>query len=411
MNNINPFRPHNPVSAAMFAGRVNEVNAFEKALYQTKNRNPINFLITGDRGIGKTSLLVLYRSLARGDIKTAYGKLNFIIVNTVISPRTKLLTLINIIDSNLKREIGIIESASFLNNDNFELDRRVQVLDSGSKQGFSIADTDLVIDEFVYSLSEICNRIENPEKGEQVKDGIVIFIDEADNSSSDLHLGYFLKSVTEMLQQYDCGTVMFVVAGLPDVSVKLSSSHPSSLRIFNQLKIQELSTEDTESLIDHGIKEGNKINVKEITISSEAKQQISALSEGCPHFIQQFSYSAFEANVDGEISEDDVLSGAFHIGGGLDSIGNLYYAAQFHEQIKSDEYREVLSIMAENRNSWNKKSDIRKVFTGNSYMLKDALKVLVTCKFILKNPSEMDEYRLHKRGFALWIKFFGNRIQ
>lgn len=411
MNNINPFKPHNPVSATMFAGRVNEVNAFEKALHQTKNRNPINFLITGDRGIGKSSLLVLYRSLARGDIKTAYGKLNFVIVNAVISPRTNLLTLIKIIDSNLKREIGIIESASSLNNDGDELDRKIKVLDSGSPQSFSIADTDLVIDKFVYSLSEICNRIKNPEKAEQVKDGIVIFIDEANNASSDLHLGYFLKLVTEMLQQYDCGTVMFVVAGLPDVSVKLSFSHASSLRIFNQLKIQGLSTEDTERLIDHGIKAGNKLNIKKVTISSGAKRQISTLSEGCPHFIQQFSYSAFEANVDGEISEDDVLNGAFNIGGALDSIGGLYYVEQFYEQIKLDEYREVLSIMAEKTNSWINKSDIRARFTGSDYMLTDALKALKVRKFILKNPSKIGEYRLQQRSFALWIKFFGKRIQ
>ncbi|MDT9702215.1 hypothetical protein, partial [Streptomyces sp. P17] len=107
-----------------------------------------------------------------------------------------------------------------------------------------------MIDDFAYSLSQTCNRIANPEKGEQAKDGIVVFIDEADNASCDLHLGYFLKVVTEMLQQHGCNTVMFIVAGLPDVIEKLSASHESSLRVFNQLKVKELSPEDRHYVID-----------------------------------------------------------------------------------------------------------------------------------------------------------------
>jgi len=38
----------------MFAGRFNEIDAFEKGLHQTKNGSPSNFLISGERGIGKS---------------------------------------------------------------------------------------------------------------------------------------------------------------------------------------------------------------------------------------------------------------------------------------------------------------------------------------------------------------------
>ncbi|ENM5895746.1 ATP-binding protein [Vibrio mimicus] len=409
MKKINPFKPHSPVPTAMFAGRINEITAFEKGLHQTKYGSPSNFLITGERGIGKSSLLMLYKPLANGDIATEYGKFNFVTVNAVISPRTNLLTFIKIIERSLKREVGKIESVRSFLNDTWAFVQRIKVLDSGIEQSSTTEDPDLVIDDFVYSLSETCTRIANPEKGEQAKDGIVIFIDEADNSSCDLHLGYFLKVVTEMLQQYGCNTVMFVVAGLPDVIEKLSSSHESSLRVFNQLKVKELSPEDRHYVIERGMEEGNKLNEEQTTISADAKRHISTLSEGYPHFIQQFSYSAFDTNTDGEISEEDVLNGAFNVGGALDSIGSRYYAAQYHEQIKSDDYRQVLSIMAENLSSWVKKSEIREKFTGSDQTLTDALKALTARKIILKNPSKMGEYRLQQRGFALWIKLFGNR--
>jgi hypothetical protein len=81
----------------------------------------------------------------------------------------------------------------------------------------------------------------------------------------------------------------------------------------------------------------------------------------------------------------------------------------YNEQIKSDEYREVLEIMAESMNSWIKKSEIREKFTGNDHTVSDALKALTTRKIILKNSSKLGEYRLQHKGFALWIKLFGRR--
>lgn len=65
--------------------------------------------------------------------------------------------------------------------------------------------------------------------------------------------------------------------------------------------------------------------------------------------------------------------------------------------------------MAESLNSWIKKSQIREKFTGKDQTLTDALQALTNRKIILRNPSKIGEYRLQQRGFALWIKMFGER--
>ncbi len=409
LKKINPFKPNSPAPTAMFAGRINEINTFEHGLHQTRNGSPTHFLITGERGIGKSSLLMLYKPLADGSIATEYGNMNFVTINTSISPRTNLNTFIKIIDKGLKRELGKIESVRSFLNETWSFVQRIKIMDSGIEKNSVAEEPDLIIDDLAYSLAETCNRITNPEKGEQAKDGIVFFIDEADAASPELHLGYFIKIVTEMLQQHNCTNVMFVIAGLPEVIGKLSDSHESSLRIFHHLKVKELLKEDRYYVIEQGMSEGNRVNQDLTTISDEAKSRISTLSEGYPHFIQQFAYSAFDINDDGEISEHDVLAGAFNEGGALDSIGRRYYASQYHEQIKSDEYRDVLAIMAESLSAWVKKSEIRQKFTGSDQTLTDALKALTNRKIILKNPSKLGEYRLQQRGFALWIKMFGNR--
>ncbi|MBS9773658.1 MAG: ATP-binding protein [Tenacibaculum sp.] len=410
MPKINPFKPNHPVSPGMFAGRLEEIRHLEKGLWQTKNGHPNNFLVTGERGIGKSSLLQLIKYFANGDIESSYGvNFNFVTVNLVISHKTNLNSAVKLIDRILKRELGKVEKIRSFLESTWDFVQRLKILDSGIESTVQNSEIDILIDDFAYSLSETCKRISNKEDGTRLKDGIIFFIDEADNTCENLHLGYLIKAVTELLVQYECHNVMFIVAGLPDVIDKLSNSHPSSIRIFNHLIIKELSPSDRHYVVERGIEKGNEINEEITKITSKAKNLISTLSEGYPHFIQQFSYSAFDYNSDGEIDEDDVTGGAFGKGGALDEIGTRYYHSAYNEQIKSDDYREVLSIMSNSMNSWIKKSDILKEFSGADYIVTDALKALTSRKIILKNPSKRGEYRLQQRGFALWIKMFGER--
>jgi len=410
MPKINPFKPNHTVPPGMFAGRLEEIRELEKCLWQTKNGHPNNFLVTGERGIGKSSLLQLIKYIAQGDIDNSYGdNFNFVSVQLVISDRTNLVSSVKLIDKILKRELGKIEKVKTFLDSTWDFVQRIKIMDSGIESSKQSSEIDILIDDFAYSLAQTCKRITSKQDENKSKDGIVFFIDEADNACESLHLGYLLKTVTELLVQHECHNIMFVVAGLPIVIDKLSSSHPSSIRIFNHLIIKELSPEDRQRVVDSGIKKGNEINDEITTITTEAKTLISTLSEGYPHFIQQFSYSAYDFNSDGEISKDDVTGGAFGKGGALDEIGTRYYHSAYNEQIKSDDYREVLSIMADSMNSWIKKSDIVKDFSGADHTVTDALKALTSRKIILKNPSRRGEYRLQQRGFALWIKLFGER--
>jgi hypothetical protein len=410
MPKINPFKPNHTVPPGMFAGRIEEIRELEKCLWQTKNGQPNNFLITGERGIGKSSLLQLIKYISQGAIDNSYGaKFDFVAIQLVISDRTNLYSSVKLIDKVLKRELGKIEKVKTFLDSTWDFVQRIKIMDSGIESASQNSEIDILIDDFAYSLAQTCKRIKSKQDEAKSKDGIVFFIDEADNACENLHLGYLLKTVTELLVQHECHNIMFVVAGLPIVIDKLSNSHPSSIRIFNHLIIKELSPEDRQRVVDSGIKKGNEINEEITTITTEAKTLISTLSEGYPHFIQQFSYSAYDYNTDGEINKDDVTGGSFGKGGALDEIGTRYYHSAYNEQIKSDDYREVLSIMADSMNSWIKKSDIVQKFSGNDHTVTDALKALTTRKIILKNPSKRGEYRLQQRGFALWIKLFGDR--
>ena len=410
MTKINPFKPFSPAPTGMFAGRTEEILELEKGLMQAKAGHGSNYLITGERGIGKSSLLMYLRHVSCGEIESLEsGSFRFVTVGLVLSSHMSLISLIKLIDRLVARELGKVESIRKFLSETWEFVQRIKIMDSGIAASGTESDPDLLIDNLAYSLAETTKRITNPKKDEDARDGIVFLIDEADNAAPDLRLGYFFKVLTELLQQHDCNSIMFVVAGLPDVVEKLAESHESSVRAFNQRKIRELNVADRKYVIERGMEKGNEINDEQTTISDTAKQSISTLSEGYPHFIQQFAYSAFDFNSDGEISEEDVWASALKPGGAIDAIGERYYASAYRDQIKSDEYREVLTIMSEKLNDWVKKAEIREQFSGDDTTLTNALQALTSRKIVLKNPSKMGEYRLQQKGFALWIRLFGNR--
>jgi len=61
----NPFTPGLPIDPKQFVGRKDEIKIFSQSLEQSFYGNPQNLAIMGDRGIGKSSLLRKFESIAK----------------------------------------------------------------------------------------------------------------------------------------------------------------------------------------------------------------------------------------------------------------------------------------------------------------------------------------------------------
>ncbi|RYX85159.1 ATP-binding protein [bacterium] len=90
---LNPFNPNSPTGPGMFAGRIREIEAIEQILLQTKANKGHGFLLLGQRGIGKTSLLSLVKSQAEGFIQAKGETLNFLVIEIDITKETSLYTI------------------------------------------------------------------------------------------------------------------------------------------------------------------------------------------------------------------------------------------------------------------------------------------------------------------------------
>jgi Cdc6-like AAA superfamily ATPase len=107
MPKFNPFRPNSIVTAGMFCGRWDEMRSIEQGLFQTKHGNPKHFIVQGERGIGKSSLLFAVDFAARGELENNEGiKFNFVVISIELVGASTYENVIDSIAAEFKAELG-----------------------------------------------------------------------------------------------------------------------------------------------------------------------------------------------------------------------------------------------------------------------------------------------------------------
>jgi DNA polymerase III delta prime subunit len=402
MVKYNPFRPGSIVGPGMFAGRFVELRGTEQALHQTKFGNPHHFLIHGERGIGKSSLLLSLQWVATGQIKPLEGEnFKFLTVSVELEPSNTYIDIVQKVGSELRREVGRRRSATEVAKAAWEFLKRWEVAGVKYTDHASELKPNELLDELTHSVERTLAQF-----GREV-DGILVLIDEADKAPTEANLGEFVKVFTERLTKRGCNQVCLGLAGLSTLLQNLRQSHESSVRIFEIFTLEPLLESERMYVIERGLAEAKEKNGFETSIAQDAKQSILELSEGYPHFLQQFSFCAFNEDSDNNIDTNDVFRGALDPeSGAVYQLGLKYFHELYFDQIGADEYRDVLRAMAEHVDNWVTKAEIRKRVTIKESTLNNAIKALKKRHIILAKPGVAGAYRLPTRSFAVWIKAF-----
>lgn len=409
---LNPFQPNSPVYSGMFVGREREILRVNDILCQTKSNNPTNILLVGERGIGKSSLLLVINFFSKGELHLTNAKHDFLTIRISIDKNTTLVDLARKLNNAIEREFNNINKALDSIKKAWQFLQRFEVAGVKYKSETTSSDTSSLIDSLIYSIADTvkdttCSTTTTEIGLVKQKDGIVILIDEADNASEQLELGTFIKSLSETLIAEKCNKVLIILAGMPRLREVLITSHESSLRLFEEFELTPLSNEEVKKIILRGLEETNKsFPDNPTTIKDEALELIVAYSEGYPHFVQQIGASTFSVDQDNIIDVEDVKTGMFIKDGALDLIGNRYYKKLYYDQINVDSYREILNIMAQKWNQWISKKEIKKYFKGKDAILTNGLKALRDRNIILSKKGAKGLYRLQWASFAFWIKTF-----
>lgn len=391
----NPFRPHSIVHPGMFSGRTHEIGLLKHSLIQAKHGNPYHLLIDGERGVGKSSLLLYFEYLASDP---TFDGFNFVSLKIELESSTTYLELIQKFAYALQSAIASKEQLKTKATKAWDFLSRWEILGVSYRKEDKVVDNHQLLNELVALFADFLKAA-----GSDV-DGVVLLIDEADKPEPSAHLGSFIKLFTEKLAFLHTQRVLIVLAGLPVVMQKLKESHESSPRILQTITLEVLTQKESKQVIDLGLEEAEEKNGFKTSISQEAKDRIVELSEGYPHFLQQFSYDAFSADRDGLIDEQDVKAGSTGEHGSLVQLGKKFFEGMYFAQIQSDDYRKVLNTMAAFGDAWVSKAEIVKRSKLKDATVTNAVKALKERRIIYAQDGVRGQYRLPTKSFAVWIK-------
>ena len=234
---INPFRPGSIVNTGMFAGRYQELRILEQTLVQTRSGNPHHFLLHGERGIGKSSLLFYFDCIATGRFKSLSGEsFKFLTVTLELEKNDQYADLIRKVGNEFTRVLRKEHKAKEIAKTVWDFVKRWEVLgvkyaakDAG---GYELIEqlTDFVAD----AMLELETRF----------DGVLISIDEADKSAVNTRLGELVKLFTERLTKRDCNKIALILAGLTPLirgSAPVSRVVATNFRNADNLRSRSLS--------------------------------------------------------------------------------------------------------------------------------------------------------------------------
>lgn len=386
------------VGPGMFVGRSEELTAVSRCLFQAKNGNPQHFLVMGERGIGKSSLLMYVDLLASGKVPGPdRAALQFLTASVDLGNCHSRFDVIRKLARGLKQAAADHLTAREAAKSLWEWLTNWEVMGVKYAKPSVELDMEEVLDDLVARLDAFCKETLGH------LDGILILIDEADRPSGDAGLGATLKLMTERLSKRGCHRVLIGMAGLPSVMARLRESHESSPRLFHTLPLKPLELEERKHVIELGLLSAAEKNHVVTRITPDALVFIAHLSEGYPHFVQQFAYDAFEEDEDDDITMEDVAEGAYKEGGALSQLGDKYFAEMYHARIGSEEYRRVLDAMAPSGDEWVARKEIIRLSGVTEANVTNALATLKGKHIIIQDETRRGYYRLPTRSFGAWI--------
>jgi hypothetical protein len=399
----NPFKPGSIVHPGMFAGRLDEIHTIEKLFYQTKNNNSSSFTVTGDRGIGKSSLLLYLKLIASGQIDTFDEvKFNFVVVNISLEPNDNYEEVIFKIARELYREIAKNSKVMTALKDIWEFVSNWEVLGVKYNKDKKELPANILLEELCEKMTSIL------QKAKSDSDGIYIFIDESDKPTKNPELGTLVKTMMERLQKNCINNVGFGIFGLPIISEKIKSSHESAIRLFTNVPLKQLTKEDSNIVIDLGVKEANSKNEIKISFDDDAREYIAKFSEGYPHFIQQYAYSAFDVNNDEVVDLKDLLKGLVDENGALHQLGERYFDKMYFKEIFSPKYRKILGVIAESEDEYITKRQIIDKSGLSESIVTNALNVCTRKGLLVKKKGSKGSYKISSLSFKVWISTLKN---
>lgn len=292
---IDPFTPDLPIDdPSKFSGRLTPINTVVDSLYQLANGQPRYAIITGDRGIGKSSVLRQTKSITEGnfdllvrlDIDPGMSTYDFISAWHDCAPDQTPASLASGILSQLETA-----AAGFFKGFKFEL----------NVAGLKVAAKDPNLSDLTNVVTLFCTEISKFSKKAAVekKSGIVLFFDELDRVKANSGVATFFKLTAEKLSRDGVKNVAVFAAGITGAVQNLEEEHGSINRTFTDIPLPRLTRAEVDQILRTGFKTVG------CTFDELVIDKIFALCAGYPEPVHLLGSQILKSDTDDHLSVDD----------------------------------------------------------------------------------------------------------
>lgn len=281
-----PYSAEHPVAPENFAGRAEQIKEFERFLDSTIDENSKNVAVLGEWGIGKTSLLRMFKHIAEQNNCTG----------TIIElgeATDSFLTLFETITQNLAKDSqtkkGLSTKAKdFLSGLSLSVSYGPIGLDFSKRKG---------IPPNTVKFKEDLIRIY-----QEVKCPFLIMLDNAEQLLNIKGSIFEFRNIFQMLQSMDEVRCMLILAGRETLFSDMRSVSEPAVRFFWGIELKPFTYDETKEAI---VKPLVKSKIK---FDEECVQRVHEISQGHPYFVQVFAYNLYLLRKGNKITLSDLNS-------------------------------------------------------------------------------------------------------
>jgi deoxyadenosine/deoxycytidine kinase len=287
-----------------FGNRPKEFVSCMETLFNNKHVQ-----VSGDRGIGKSSLAFQIKNLYMGNhilaercgIKTKLDE--YLTCFYTCGKGTTLSTMALDLLIRLKHKCKRIKSIIKKDKEKFEASLNLDYIKEKLQTDFMKDNPASIATQFINGLDNIYTSLIN---FTDLK-GIVIIIDELDKLNKSVEFGHFFKIVHEYLNQDGLNNINFILVGQKGTFTHLKQQDPSTERTLKHVILKALNDNEARHILDYA---SSKKSETPFAIEPEAEKLILEISSGHPLIIQLLGDAAFSCMEDPTLmTQKDVLKG------------------------------------------------------------------------------------------------------
>jgi hypothetical protein len=323
-----PFTPGVPVPVEFFVGRQGEVERLKNLVAASASGRVQVAFLTGERGIGKSSLASLVKSLVEQD-QQYLGVHTFLGGVRALEEMTR-----RVFDRLVKDSLGRTWQHKLREFLGAHI-RQVGLFSVNIEFEAEAGELRRLVNDFAPSLQALHQKLRDDRRG------IFIILDDINGLAVSEEFANWLKSlVDEIATSGPRLPLCLLLVGLEERRQSLIHLNPSLARVFALCDIQAWTAEETGAFFRAAFE---RIGTK---LTPEALEIMTRFAGGLPVLAHEIGDAAFKTDIDQCVDEEDATVAVFEA---ADIVGAKHLEPQVFRAIRSPHYRSILRKLADER--------------------------------------------------------------